>query len=633
VLRQTPLDQYGASSAMRESARSAVQSLARFEELDMHSLDADQAVRKVIELLPSRIAKLNTGTGSIKAAGFDPSGRYAAVVHDGEHIGVWDLVEARLITSWEHTTGAGESTLAVAIATGGKYLVLSRYNPYVDTSTLTVKSLPEAARIASFQVKGRISRGLRLDPKGRYVFVVNLKNTWGLDLRSGERLQAPTVDAVINDMAFSENGAYLASVLRKSKNGKREYSVQIVDLAAGEEINRWVLPEKGISVHWSPDSTKLVVGFNNTLSRYDATSGLELDTYALPENPLAESLSEYLVAEAIKGTNMLRVSKLSGGKDVVYVPLDGELKAAAFQPAAGTLATLTVGSPEDTLTVWAIRNGRTVADISLESPLTDVAFDDVSRVLYTYSDNLTDCWRLPDSPPADGKLEQISESCATEHLRPHRALTDNPLNGSSSNVRVKVVNGTGNIVWEKQLTTTPLVAVSSVDGRLVALMQGSSTRAGMRLSIEIWDSDAQQPIASIADPDLLLDYRNKPYLTFSPDRRYLATPGRNGVIIWETDTFTKTAEIYQANVVRVALQPRGSLIAVLDGDDTIHVWDIKTSEEIARLTQVGVLSSFAVSPDGRWIVTLDAGGIAHIWAIQPKDLIAQACTRLSKPCP
>jgi WD40 repeat protein len=59
------------------------------------------------------------------------------------------------------------------------------------------------------------------------------------------------------------------------------------------------------------------------------------------------------------------------------------------------------------------------------------------------------------------------------------------------------------------------------------------------------------------------------------------------------------------------------------GDDAIHVWDIRTGEEIARLTEVGVIIAFAVSPDGRWSVTLDTGGISRLWAIQPEDLIAQ----------
>jgi WD40 repeat protein len=632
VLRQTPLDQPGVSTAMRESARSAAQALARFEALGMHSLDADQAIRKAIELLPGRIAEWKTGTGSVKAAGFDPSGRYAAVVHVGEHIGVWDLVAARLVTSWESTTEVGESTRAVAVAAGGEYMVLSRYNssPDVDTTTLTIRRLPEGSPIASFQEKGMIDRGLRLDPRGRYVFIVDGLNTWGLNLRNGERLPAPTVDAVIYDMAFSTNGAYLASVLRMK--GKREFAVQIVDPATGEEINRWALPERGTSVHWSPDSIELAVGFKNVLSRYDARSGLALDTYARSENPAAESAGGHLVAARVKDTYLLRVSSLSGVTDIVHIPLGGELKAAAFQPAAGTLATLTIGNA-NWLAVWALRNRPTVAEIALESPFTEVEFDDDSRVLYIGNDKRADCRRLPDSPPADGRLEQIDGACARARSRPHRVLVDNSLGGLPNDGRVEVVDGAGKIVWKKQVPTPPLFAASSFDGRLVALMQGASTRAGMRLSIEVWGIESRQPIASITDPDLLLDYRRKPYMTFSPDGRYLATPGRNGVIVWETDTFTRAAEIYQADVVKVALQPRGSSIAVLGGDNAIHVWDIRTSEEIARLMEVGVISAFAVSPDGRWIVTLDAGGILCLWALQPEDLIAQACAQLRGPCP
>ena len=100
-----------------------------------------------------------------------------------------------------------------------------------------------------------------------------------------------------------------------------------------------------------PDSTELAVGFKNTLSRYDATLGLALDTYARPENPSAESASGHLVATRVKDTYLLRVTNLSDGTDIVHVPLGGELKVAAFQPAAGTLATLTGGS-EIMLAVW-----------------------------------------------------------------------------------------------------------------------------------------------------------------------------------------------------------------------------------------------------------------------------------------
>ncbi|MGB9441701.1 MAG: hypothetical protein WCB15_27420 [Desulfobacterales bacterium] len=262
--------------------------------------------------------------------------------------------------------------------------------------------------------------------------------SWGSNLRNGKRLPAPTVGAVIYDMAFSANGAYLASVFRKK--GKREFALQIVDPATGEEISRWALPERCISVHWSPDATELAVGFRNTLTRYDATSGLALDTYARPENPSAESAGGYLVATRVKDTYLLRVSNLTDGKDIVHVPLGGELKAVAFQPAAGTLATLTVGN-EKTLVVWALRNRRTVADIALESPLTEVEFDDDSRAHSIGNDKRAGCWRLPDSPPADGRLEQFDGACAKARSRPHRVLADNTLGGSPSDDRVEVVDG------------------------------------------------------------------------------------------------------------------------------------------------------------------------------------------------
>jgi hypothetical protein len=59
----------------------------------------------------------------------------------------------------------------------------------------------------------------------------------------------------------------------------------------------------------------------------------------------------------------------------------------------------------------ALRNPRTVADMALESPLAEVEFGDDSRVLFIGNDKRADCWRLPDSPPVDGRLEKFDGAC------------------------------------------------------------------------------------------------------------------------------------------------------------------------------------------------------------------------------
>jgi len=129
----------------------------------------DREKRDSSELLPGRIAEWKTGMGSVTAAGFDPSGRYAAVVHDGGggHVGVWDLVEARRITSWESSTEVGASTQAVAVAAGGEHLVVSRYNssPNVGTYTLRYDAYLKQHASRVFRKRARSTAVCGLTPR------------------------------------------------------------------------------------------------------------------------------------------------------------------------------------------------------------------------------------------------------------------------------------------------------------------------------------------------------------------------------------------------------------------------------------------------------------------------------------
>jgi WD40 repeat protein len=64
----------------------------------------------------------------------------------------------------------------------------------------------------------------------------------------------------------------------------------------------------------------------------------------------------------------------------------------------------------------------------------------------------------------------------------------------------------------------------------------------------------------------------------------------------------------------------------------VTVFDVGNALEVARIAHPEAVVDVAVSPDGRWLATLADEGVARLWVIQPRDLIRQACARVSAPC-
>jgi WD40 repeat protein len=60
------------------------------------------------------------------------------------------------------------------------------------------------------------------------------------------------------------------------------------------------------------------------------------------------------------------------------------------------------------------------------------------------------------------------------------------------------------------------------------------------------------------------------------------------------------------------------------------VWEASTGIEFARMTHNGVVNSIAFSPNGKYVVSGSDDGTARVWIYRPEDLIAEACSRVTR---
>jgi len=113
-------------------------------------------------------------------------------------------------------------------------------------------------------------------------------------------------------------------------------------------------------------------------------------------------------------------------------------------------------------------------------------------------------------------------------------------------------------------------------------------------------------------------------------RRYHTLEGdialRQGIsrLVPETARLTHEGEVYA-----VAFSPNGELVATGSWDNTARIWRTDTGEETARLTHEGPVYAVAFSPNGELVAT-GSYRKARIFLVHPKDLMREACTRLTR---
>ena len=212
-------------------------------------------------------------------------------------------------------------------------------------------------------------------------------------------------------------------------------------------------------------------------------------------------------------------------------------------------------------------------------------------------------------------------------------------------------DGKGTVVWEastgkevaRMIHEDGVEAVAfSPDGKYVI-------SASREQTVRVWEAATGKEVSVVNYVDgVLYVYA----VGFSPGGKYVVSGGcdqlaiedtclRGSARVWDAETGKEIARmIHDDRVNSVAFSPDGKYVVSVGCDEqkintacrisTARVWEAATGTEVARITHAKDVTSVAFSPDGKYIVSGSVDGEVTIREYRPEDLIADACSRVTR---
>ncbi len=157
---------------------------------------------------------------------------------------------------------------------------------------------------------------------------------------------------------------------------------------------------------------------------------------------------------------------------------------------------------------------------------------------------------------------------------------------------------TGTETFNVTTASLPLGVAFSPDGRRIATCTDSFPLLGKPGELKIWD---------VAEKKEILDFKGHNgrifCIAFSPDNKFLASGGADGVKLWDPNSGKLVRSIAGGGEC-VAFSSDGKRIA--SGDGAVRIWDTATGKEISTYKgTLGRVTSVAFRPDGQRIAAAD----------------------------
>jgi WD40 repeat protein len=216
------------------------------------------------------------------------------------------------------------------------------------------------------------------------------------------------------------------------------------------------------------------------------------------------------------------------------------------------------------------------------------------------SDKTVRLWSFPDGQ----LLSQLEGSAGSAVLSPDGAWL-----AVVSPTRLKMISFAGlSPAWEKSIGKREIFAlVFSPDSRILVT-------AGLQSEVSLYASSSGERLGVFAAHDPFTSS-----LAFTPDGRYLATTGSDGLLkIWSTRNWTlrQSIELQGSHgILAISAAPDADTLAIsMDHQLVLASVQAGTIVETVGLDPKGVYRS-AFSPDGKWLALGSADKKLRIWAL------------------
>jgi len=526
----------------------------------------------------------------VNAVALSPDGKYVVSGSDDKTARVWEMTTGKEIARMTHD---GDVT-AVAFSPDSKSVVSE--SPLETVRVWEASTGTEIARKALDVNFGYLISYATFSPDGKYVVSRSDDNTirvW--EATTGKEIARMTHEDYVSSVAFSPDGKYVVS-------GSNDKTARVWEAATGKEIARMTHDGEVTAVAFSPDGKYVVSGsWDNTVRVWEPTRR-EITRLTYDGSVTAVSFShngKYVVSEiwhktaAVSGpdgqyseswSTTVRIREIATGNEITHIT-DGVVESAFALSSDGQY--MLSRSNNNTVKVWETATGKEIAHMTHDDIVAAVAFSLDGKYVVSGGDKSIRVWEATTGKEiahiTDGVVESaVSFSPDGKYVMTGGCFYQLGISGPS----LTCAKGAAR-VWE------------AVTGREMAFLDHDS-----------W-------VTSVA---------------FSPDSKYVALGNTDRTVwVWEVTTGREIAHMSHDDwVTSVAFSPDGKYILSGSGDNTVRVWEATTGQEVARMSHDDWVSSVAFSPDGKYILSGSNDHTARLWIWRPDDLIADACSRVTR---
>src|SRR5262245_9836363 len=469
-------------------------------------------------------------------------------------------------------------------------------------------------------------------PDGSSIYSVSAGTLKQWDTRSGRRIRSLDLTCV-NDIG---SAYFSADARRLATTSASQSSLAVWDVGSGRKIQ-----ELKLGAH---DGELLMGGKFLAFALSPDGRTLATDVGSINGAERSETLT---LRDASSG-RIIRTIKIPGQKTSL-APIGGDLSAQCKSADGAPL-------PPFTRHMRAIRfttDGRVA-----------IAFNDSQFVIsdgrqrFTGLENKIRIWdassgreliSLDTGAQSSGALDQISQYGAPYHFA-----------FSNDNQQCAVVSGKNIRLFDPVAGRNLAMIIGRNDGAAVSFSSDGKLLAttGFDSAIKIWDVSAART-ARVVTQERTLGRTALPVesAAFSGDGRALAVGGANSGGVWDLiagvalpttaiPTVTRgvdnpsaialnndgsqiatAAGGHTSDIRATAFSPDSRLLASVDDDDAVRLWDTATGRELATLKgHSQSVKAVAFSPDGKFLVSGSDDGSARLWDVNSGETLATLVT-------